>query len=117
MWIIPRFLKTPATDGLRMAPLRSAPCHLESNRERASAASPLVVRGTDLKKGGQRPRTSSRRDQSPIRPFRRPPLETGNSPATEAALSDDATAGSNCLRRRVQPIGTRGRYSPRYAAD
>src|SRR6267143_6333875 len=117
MWIIPRFLKTPATDALRMAALRSAPCHLESNRERASAASPLVVRGTDLKKGGQRPRTSSRRDQSPIRPFRLPPLETGNSPATEAALNDDATAGSNCLRPGIQSIGTRGRYLPRYAAD
>src|SRR5881396_2077088 len=117
MWIIPSILKTPATDGLRMAPRRSAPCHLESSRERASAASPPVVRGTDLRKGGERPRTSSRRDQSPIRPFRLPSLETGNSPATEAALNDDATAGSHYLRPSVQPIGTRGRYSTRYAAD
>src|SRR5216117_2152210 len=117
MLIIPSILRTPATDGPRLAPRRSVRGRHGSNCEPASAASLLVVHGTDLKKGGQRRRTSNRRDQSAIRPYSPTPLETGNSPAAAAGLKDDATAGIDRLVPGVQPTRRRGRCSLRCVAD
>src|SRR6266704_2912278 len=97
MWIIPSILRTPATDGPPMAPRRSVRGRHGSSCEPALAASPLVVHGTDLKKGGQRRPTSSRCDQSAIRPYSPTSLETGNSPAAAAGSKDDATAGIDRL--------------------
>src|SRR2546428_14117854 len=107
MLIIPSIPKMRATDGLRMAPRRSDRGRRGSNHKPASAASPLVVHGTDLKKGGQRHRTSSRSDQSAIRLYSPTSLQTGNSPAAAAGLKDDATAGIDCLVPRVQVRPTR----------
>src|SRR2546426_6853326 len=89
-------IKTRATDEPRMAPRCSVRARHGSSHEPGRAASPLVVRGIDLKKGGQRRRTSIRRDPPPISPCPRRSLETGNSPAGTAGLTDDATAGTDC---------------------
>src|SRR2546426_4855498 len=104
-------IKTRATDEPRMAPRCSVRARHGSSHESGRAASPLVVRGIDLKKGGQRRRTSIRRDPPPTYPCPRMSLETGNSPAAAAGLRDDATAGTDCSRPEIQPIRTRGRYS------
>src|SRR5438093_1496143 len=89
-------IKTRATDEPRMAPRCTVRARHGSSHESGRAASPPVVRGIDLKKGGQPPRTSIRRDPPPISPCPRMSLETGNSPAGAGGLTDDATEGTDC---------------------